>query len=124
MSFNQFHPNIPLHYNAFHIKAYGKVQSSVSDKAKLFAKYFTKNSNIDDSGISLSAFTYRTNLKLSSIYVIPKLVKKIIIKLDLSKASGTDCIPQVVLRTCEPKLSYMLAELFSMCLKECCFPDC
>ena len=38
--------------------------------------------------------------------------------LDLSKASGLDCIPVVVLKNCEPELSYMLAELFSMCLKE------
>ena len=44
--------------------------------------------------------------------------------LDLPKASGPDCIPVVVLKNCEPELSYILAELFSMCLKESCFPDC
>ena len=44
--------------------------------------------------------------------------------LDLSKASGPDCIPVVVLKNCEPELSYILAELFNMCLKESCFPDC
>ena len=31
--------------------------------------------------------------------------------LDLSKASGPDCIPAVVLKNCEPELSYILAEL-------------
>ena len=45
-------------------------------------------------------------------------------KLDLSKASGPDCIPVVVLKNCEPALSYILAELFNKCLKESCFPDC
>ena len=30
-----------------------EVLSSASDKAKLFAEYFSKNSNLDDSGISL-----------------------------------------------------------------------
>ena len=30
----------------------------------------------------------------------------------------------MVLRNCEPEISYILAELFSMCLKEPCFPDC
>ena len=30
----------------------------------------------------------------------------------------------MVLKNCEPELSYILAELFSMCLKESCFPDC
>ena len=42
--------------------------------------------------------------------------------LDLSKASGPDCIPVVVLK--EPELSYIWAELFNKCLKESCFPDC
>ena len=30
--------------------------------------------------------------------------------------SGSDCIPVVVLKNCEPELSYKLAELFSVCL--------
>ena len=30
----------------------------------------------------------------------------------------------VVLKNCEPELSYILAELFIKCLKESCFPDC
>ena len=38
--------------------------------------------------------------------------------------SGSDCIPVVVLKNCEPELSYKLAELFSVCLKESCFPNC
>ena len=43
--------------------------------------------------------------------------------LDLSQVSGPDCIPVVVLKNCEPELSYILAKLFNMCLKEACFPD-
>ena len=30
----------------------------------------------------------------------------------------------MVLQNCEAELSYILAELFSTCLKESCFPDC
>ena len=30
----------------------------------------------------------------------------------------------VVLKNCEPELSYILAELFNKCLKESCFSDC
>ena len=30
----------------------------------------------------------------------------------------------VVLKNCEPKCSYIPADLFNMCLKESCFPDC
>ena len=98
--------------------------SSASDKAKLFAKNFSKNSNIDDSGISLPVFPSRTNLKLHDISITPKMVKMVITNLDSSKASGPDCIPVVVLKNSEPELSYMLAKLFNKCLKESCFPDC
>ena len=79
--------------------------SSASDKAKLFAENFSKNSNLDDSGISLPVFPSRSNLKLHDIYVTPKMIKKVIKNLDLSKASGLDCIPVVVLKSCEPELS-------------------
>ena len=71
-----------------------EVLSSASDKAKLFAKNFSKNSTLDD-----------------------------ILSLDSSKASGPDYIPVVVLKNCEPELSYILAELFNICLKVSCFAD-
>ena len=44
--------------------------------------------------------------------------------LDLSKASGPDCILFVVLKNCDSELSYIPAELFNKFLKESCFPDC
>ena len=81
------------------------VLSSASDKAKLFAENFSKNSNRDDLVISLPDFPTRTNLKLHNISVSPKMVKKVIMNLDLSKASGPDCVPVVVLKNCEPELS-------------------
>ena len=77
--------------------------SSTSDKAKLFAKNFSKNSNLDYSDISLSGFLSRTNLKLHNISV-KEMVKKVIKNLDSSKTSGPDCIPLVLLTNCEPEL--------------------
>ena len=97
--------------------------SSAPDRAKLFAKNFSKNFNLDDLGISLPAFPSITNLKLQNICVTLKMVKKVITKLDSSKASGLDCIPVVVLKNCELKLSYIPAKLFNMCLRESCFAD-
>ena len=94
-----------------------------SDEAKLFAKNFSKNSNLDHLGISLPVLPSKTNLKLHNISVAPSMVKKVIINYDSSKASGPDCIPVVVLKYCEPKLSCILAELFNMCLKESCSPE-
>ena len=101
-----------------------EVLLSASDKAKLFAENFSLNSNLDDSGVSLPVFPSRTNLKLHNISVTPKMIRKVAMNLDLSKTSGSDCIPVVVLKNCEPELSYILAELFNKCLKESCFPDC
>ena len=63
-------------------------------------------------------------MKLHNISVTPKMAKKVIINLDLSKASGPDCVPVVVLKNFELELSYTLAELFNKCLKESCFPNC
>ena len=109
---------IPLLFNG------PEVLSSASDKAKLFAENVSMNSNIDDSGTSLPVFHSRTNLKLNNISVTPKMVRKVVMNLDLSTAPGPDCIPVVVLKNCEPELSYILAELFNKCLKESCFADC
>ena len=52
------------------------------------------------------------------------ILTKVIANFDSSKVSGPDCVPMVVLKNCEPGLSYILIELLNMCLKESCFPDC
>ena len=101
-----------------------EVLSSASDKAKLFAENFSKNSNLYDSDMFLPVLHSRTNLKLRNISVTLKMVKKVIMSLDLTKVSGPDCVLVVVLRNCESEFSYILAEPFNKCLKECCFPDC
>ena len=78
---------IPLLFNG------PEVLSSASDKAKMFAENFSKNFNLDDSGVPLPDFPSRINLKLHNISVSPKIVNKVIMNLDLSKAPGPDCIP-------------------------------
>ena len=47
-----------------------EILSSVSDKAKLFPENFFKNPNLDNSGISLTVFPSRTNLKLHNIWFV------------------------------------------------------
>ena len=58
------------------------------------------------------------------IIVTANMVGKVITNLDLTRASGLDCIPVVVLKDSEPELFYIIAELFNNCLKDSCFPDC
>ena len=60
-----------------------KVLPSASEKTKLVPKNFSKNSNLDDSGISLPIFSSRTNLKLYNISETPKMAEKVIPNLDL-----------------------------------------
>ena len=69
-------------------------------------------------------FSPGANLGLYDISVTPNMVGKAITKLDLSKASGPNCISVVVLKNSEPELSYIIAELFNNCLKDSCFRDC
>ena len=66
-------------------RAFGKLISALnlgkfampvlSNGPEVFAENFSKNSSIEDSGISLNAFPSRTYRKLH-IYVTPMLVKK------------------------------------------------
>ena len=109
---------VPLLFNGW------EALSSAFNKAKLFAENFSKNSNLDHSGILSLVFQSRTNLKLCNDFEAPKIVKKFIMNLDLSKASCPDCFPVVILKNCEPETSYILAELFNKCVKESCSPDC
>ena len=93
-------------------------------KQNCLLKIFLRTLILITQVISLPAFPSGTNLKLHNISATLKMVKKIIVSLDSSKVSGPDCIPVVVLKNCEPELSYIVADLFDKCLKESCFPDC
>ena len=78
-----------------------EVLFSASHKAKLFTKNFSKNSNLDESGVSLPIFPSRTNLKLYKISVTLKMFIRAIANLDSSKVSDPDCIPLVALKNCQ-----------------------
>ena len=69
----------------------------------MFAKNFSKNSNLDDwvSLYLLSLLEFIWNYIIS---LTPEMVKKVIMNLDLSEASGLDCIPVVVLKNFKHEL--------------------
>ena len=67
--------------------------------------------------------TFLVPSRISEVFVEKVKGFELLMNLDSSKVSGPDCIPVVVLKNCEPELSYILAELFNMYLKESCFPD-
>ena len=83
--------------------------------------------------IHLLYLLYSTVWRCFLLYVIKQncLRKTFLITLILTQVSlylfflrTTTCIQVVVLRNCEPELSYTLAELFNKCLKKLCFPNC
>ena len=75
-----------------------EVLSSASDKENLFLKTFSRNSNLDDSGIYLHVLYSRTNLRLYNISVTLKLVKNV----------WTWTV------NCEPELSYIQDSLINV----------
>ena len=52
------------------------------------------------------------------------MVKKVITYLESSMVSSLYFIPVMVLKNCEPELSYILDELLNLCLEESCSPVC
>ena len=101
-----------------------EVLTSSKDKANLFANRFSTNSTLDDSLHPLPDFPSRTDQGISSLRITSRMVAKAILDLDVSKATGPDHIPSIVLRRCSPELSPVLAKLYSKCLAESCFPSC
>ena len=73
-----------------------EVLTSASNKEKLFVENLSKKSNLDNLGISLLVFRFRTNPKLYNFSVTPKFLKMVMANLHSSKATGPDCISVVV----------------------------
>ena len=73
-------------------------------------------------------FPFKNYLKKHNIPVTPKLVKKAITKVDMSKTPGRDCIPVVALKNCESEFSWVLScihtEPLNMYAKESSIYDC
>ena len=96
------------------LRSFGKLLTVFSTKVNLLYLFYWIL--IWMTGISLPVFPSRTNLKLHNIFITLKMVKRVIMNLALSKGSGPDFIPVLVLKNCDPEHSYILAELCNMCV--------
>ena len=81
-----------------------EVLSSTSDKEKLFTEVFSKYCYFDNSSSSIPGFSSTTTIGLHNTPATPRMFKKGITALDLSRASSVDCILVVVLRIYESQL--------------------
>ena len=95
----KYNSGVPFLFIGFDVLSYA------FHKVKLFAENFSKNSNLDDSDISLPAYPAITNLNMHNIPVTRKLIKKVITNIDLSKMSDPNWS--------EPEFSHILGELFN-----------
>ena len=91
-----------------------EVFSSAFDIEKLLTENFSKETNLDDDDHHhhhhlFTCFPSRTTLKMHNIPATPMLVKKVKTNFDLSNASSSDCIPVMVLKICQSKLSHLSA---------------
>ena len=83
---------------------------------------FSLDSTLDDSNNPLPDFPPQTAHTIANFKVTVKEVSKLIRDLDVSKATGPDETPVVVLKNISPELSPILAKLFNRCLTEKTFP--
>ena len=67
-----------------------EVLLTASDKANLFTKNFSENSNLDALGISLPVFP--TNLILHNISLTPKMIKKVVIQHSKFTSAVVNCL--------------------------------
>ena len=67
-----------------------EVLLTASDKANLFTKNFSENSNFDALGISFPVFP--TNLILHNISLTPKIIKKVVIQHSKFTSAVVNCL--------------------------------
>ena len=70
---------------------------ALRDQYCLFNGQKVLSSNLDSSDISTPDFPSRMNFKLHHNLVTPKVVKEVTTDFGSSRASGSDCMPVVVL---------------------------
>ena len=105
------HSEIPsLHQN-------GIVYESPSEKAEILKDIFSAKSSLNDEGKMPPLLDNFAHSSLNSIKIRVKAVKKKLLHLKASKATGPDGIPARVLKECAVVLSKSLTGLFSMSLK-------
>ena len=101
----------------------GQLINTDLDKATLLNEYFTSQTIPPNSNTPLPEFSFLTDARIDSINITPSIVKKVLLNLDPSKASGPDEISNRVLKLCADSLCVPLSNLFNKSLSQGLFPD-
>ena len=103
---------------------------SISNNLVQIVNFPTRIPDCDSHSPALLDLFLSSDTSICSTMAFPPLVNpdhvvvSVSIDFPINAKQDTDCIPVVVLKNFESELSYVLAKLFNMCLKESCFPDC
>lgn len=89
----------------------------------LFASNFATNPTLDGKGHLLPDFNRFTKHKPTDIFVTARKVSRLMKSLEPNKATRSDKIPLIVVKSINPELSLILSKLFNSCLKENSFPS-
>ena len=87
--------------------------SCTPSNANLFASTFASNSNLDDQDFQAPLYPTST-ITMFSIKFSTHKVRKVLLQLNISKSSGPDGIPALVLKSCAPELAPVLNKLFQL----------
>ena len=116
VSHNFCHSFPPLKNNS------GSSSCTPSSKANLFASTFASNSNLDHQDFQPPLYPTST-ITMPPIKLSTRKVRKVLLQLNISKSSGTDCIPAIVLKSCAPELAPVLNKLFQLSYNLGIFPS-
>ena len=102
-------------------KSDGSIANTPSEKANLFGSLFSSNSNLDDSNAPLPQ-TLPLSHPMPPIIISVQRVRRILLSLEIGKASGPDGIPARFLKDFADELSPVLCHLFRLILKTETYP--
>jgi hypothetical protein len=104
------------------LQSNGTVVQDPQAKAEALAKAFAEFSNLDDDGREVPKFSDRTDTVLERVNFSAPKILRILQHLDVTKATGPDNIPNVVLKSCSAELAGPLSLLFRLCFCSGTFP--
>ncbi|CAK1584849.1 unnamed protein product [Parnassius mnemosyne] len=84
---------------------------AAKEKADLLCSLFASNSTLDDGGNTPPTIP-RCECSMPDVRFTQRSVRKALFSLDVSKSSGPDGVPPIVLKTCAPELAPVLTRLF------------
>ena len=101
------------------------VITDAAHKAGIINTFFAQNSRLPPQAANhpLPPFEYLTDQRLESLWVTPDEVYKVLVNLNVNKATGPDNIGNFLLKICAGAISDSLAKLFNYSLETEKFPS-